>query len=289
MNAKHGIRVLAGLLVTAAVALTSVAAQTPQLTVSQPSANKALIHIYRRDQHLYPQQPFIFVNNYLLAWLRKGTFATIEVPPGLVVVSVSAISLGFTKPLQLPDTKGYWTTLPGCDMLDSSQLAYNPPALLDSCESAVSDLIRQCGVHVDYLGCVGAPGCLLWKVTSVPDCNWKLQGLPAQTPYLLTLARDVHKASDRAAAGQPEPKAKLDSRHTMDVPLRFQAEAGKTYYVRYSTHQAWGRLELVSEETGVKEVEGLEPSLNPNGALPEPDDASGTSKTPAGDDGTTPK
>ena len=88
-----------------------------------------------------------------------------------LIVSPSKLFRGH---LRMPDTHGYWATLPGCNKIEWSQLAFNSPTDLDTCRNELIELTKACDVYVTFEGCV-QPGCLEWFYTCYPGgSRWGL-------------------------------------------------------------------------------------------------------------------
>ncbi|HYM05298.1 MAG TPA: hypothetical protein VEU11_01945 [Terriglobales bacterium] len=210
-----------------------------------PSAGKALIYIYRPGRMLGAAIHFtVFINDYFLAEIHNSNYAAYEVPEGQVVVTTTVPITGKYLTAfnglpsnNIPSTTGFWAALPGCADLDWGRLALAPPEKIELCDTNLTALYQECGATVTTTGCAGCV--MITRTMHVPKCNHRLDG-SGNALYLLSLATMAHK-------------------------LPFTAEAGHSYYFRWSlkfSSKQPTRLELVDESTGAKEIRGLKLAKN---------------------------
>jgi hypothetical protein len=226
--------------------LTGGASHAQKFTAApKPSAGKALIYIYRQGGMLGALgQPVIFINDYLLAQFRTSNYTSVEVPQGSAAITAT---FAFQGHLGLPEPIGAWAQLPGCVGLDWRRLAAAPPADISLCQGGLAELFARCSPKVTYSGCA-LPGCVLIKTTHVPACFSSLNG-SADAPFLLGMAPQLQNA---LASGLPQKPS-----GNLHLQLRIEAEAGNTYYVKWSVSTSGGKMNLVDAAIGEKEIRGL--------------------------------
>jgi hypothetical protein len=193
--------------------------------------------------------PVIFINDYLLAQMHAANYTSVQIPQGPVVITATFAydgQLSIPSPA-VPATAGSWAALPGCVGLDWRRLAAASPSDITLCQKGLAGLYSECAPTVSYSGCA-LPGCVLIKTTRVPACYSSLNG-SADAPFLLSIAAQER---DALANGLPHPHS-----GNLHLQLRIEAEAGKTYYVKWSVSTSGGKMELVDTANGEKEIRGL--------------------------------
>jgi len=210
--------------------------------VSQPAPSNARVFVYRKGGIVGGgADPLVYVNDYLLAELHPSEFASVEVPPGKVVI-VGAYTTRI-RGVDLPTPTGEWASLPGCAQLNWRRLAAAAPSDIALCRDGLSKLSKECGARPSH-----NPFAM-----TIPACNPKLNGLSNDWPGLLGHAGVVRYALN----GAPENKRISGS---VSAPLWIEVEAGKTYYVRRVTTAVMGKFEVVDTPTGIEEMKQLSPA-----------------------------
>jgi hypothetical protein len=202
------------------------------------------------------EHSIIFVNDYLLAEMHLSEYASLEVPEGSVVIS-GTLPVNHIVP---PSITGFWASLPSCASLaglDWRRWAEALPADVAPCRSELTKLVTECRVRVETEGSF-RPGSVRITKTIIPSCNYKLIGM-GDAIYLLETAPFLPHAVATAPEGETSPSI-FHQNGPIQVQLRFDAEAGKTYYVKYSfdaSFSAHTHLELMEASRGVKEMRSL--------------------------------
>ncbi len=187
--------------------------------------------------------PVLFVNDYLLAQLQTSNYTYMEVPKGSVVVTAT---FAFQGHLAFPTPTGDWAKLPGCAGLDWRRLAAASPTDVSGCRDGLAELFSRCSPKVTFSGCA-LPGCVLIKTTHVPACFSSLAG-SADAPFLLSMAPQLRNALTN---GLPHK-----STGNLHLQLAIEAEAGKTYYIKWSVSTSGGKMSLVDVTAGEKGIRG---------------------------------
>ena len=220
-------------------------APAPSATAS-PAPGKALIYIYRPKHFVAGlATPNIFVNRDYFSFLQNGTYAPREVTAGEVALSGEMPGVGPMYPppaglVSTADCKVDWLRLGQArsedvnrcvEELKRTKTALNqflgaseliePDPRVQRCSHRPNFGTNKLGQPVDY-----------WQRWEVTGCLAAVEGAIAWLTDAVPMDR-----------------------------LRFNAEAGKTYYVRWTfafrRHPRPGLFELVDAATGVKESKDL--------------------------------
>lgn len=125
------------------------------------------------------------------------------------------------------------------------------------CHSELTKLLTECRVYTTTSG-FACPGCILIKTTHIPACNYKLNGL-GDAFYLLDVAPHLPNAVAVAPEGETSLHGPFQAQ-PFQAQFRFDAEAGKTYYLKYSFDASLSghtHLVLMEATKGAKEVRSL--------------------------------
>lgn len=203
----------AGFLTIALLALTGSPAAKKRKPLPTPPEGEGLVYVYRRPRVVGKiVYPSIFVNDYsLLGELHNGEYASLAVKEGTVVVTATSPTggrvadfLAHVGRVSPPSTTGFWASLPGCAGLDWGRLALAPPADVVNCQHNLARLYRQCGVTETTEDLIT----MRFTTVRVPACYHRLDG--SENAFsLLFLAQCASR-------------------------VKFEVEAGKSYYVEWS-------------------------------------------------------
>jgi hypothetical protein len=267
--------------------------------VSAPLAAPAVIYVYRQ-RHISAagEHPLIIVNFDALAQLHNSNYARRTVPPGLVIVGASPLYIGEGDGVTVPGTplgaRPVISPLPGfglpqflrpgppqsfreCAGLDALRLGEAKQlqlvdvarciAALEGAEGVVARILSQgdfsgknadelkrlCDIDPSYGSRAGDAGNPFDR-QQVEHCSGEMRReLLALSP--LVSSHGVYKGDGESST------LTLDQvRTAIYAGVAIRAEAGKTYYVRYSISLSSIRLELMDEATGAKEMKGMHPA-----------------------------
>jgi hypothetical protein len=209
---------------------------------SIPAGEKARVIVFRPFA-LKVGSPLIFANGILMGKLSNSTYGIVAVNPGEVTLSASVPMNG---QYALPGSDVSWGELPECEHLNWNRLiATEPFEVLETCKNQTIDLYRRCGVSQTRSG----GGGFVTVITRIPRCNPLVQGTGSIIP-LIEQTQELR----RAMGG-----LQVTKNYLLRNSLKFQASAGKTYYVEFKWALAavFTEMYLVEEETGAKEIKRL--------------------------------
>lgn len=239
-----------GLFATLLLLTGSASGRKKSIALPQPSPGNALVIIYR-EGGMYGEgvSPIIFFNDYLVGAMDLATYAPVEVSQGSGVIT--ATHAEWKLQLIVPSASGSWAWLPGCRGLDWWRLAAAPPADVTLCQEGLARLVGECAPSATWK----SVGTYRVRETNVPACNSNLNG-SGSAPYLLALAPELRNALGSGII-PPNPGGSLH----LHTQLRIEAEAGKTYYVKWSVTVSGGKMKLMEAATGEKEIRKLKVGL----------------------------
>lgn len=211
-----------------------------QVLQSNPPQGYARIVVFREGHFSgMKAHPLLFVGDKFIAEGDNGTYSSIDVAPGQITVTATAMTYWEHLNPDFHPPAGHWSTLLGCNAINWDRWATGSQADAEVCLSKMTELIKRCGVYRSISGCVH-PGCIETITTHIPSCNPLLQGIGYPFKYLDLSARRRE--------------------------LTLDAEAGKTYFVQWvfspdagfcGKTGCGGKLQLISDTEGRKKTKKL--------------------------------
>ncbi|HEV2380256.1 MAG TPA: hypothetical protein VG206_10730 [Terriglobia bacterium] len=250
-------------------AVLKVTDSTSNGALSSPAVGKASVYVYRTGRMLGAAgRPIVFVNRDFLVILNRSSYASVDVLPGTVRISATGSLLGLNRnglsgtPVHFPPAIS--TSVSGCSGLDWLHLGTQRDAKVTACEDELNDADRT-------LRRLLAEG----EISPTPHERTHFLELCAGVRHYLSTRRGSPIelfSRDGLLACRGEVDFAIDTLTQTGVMnvmsrLEFQAEAGESYYFKWSIPAGFGKgpqLKPVKETTGAKDIKKLHPSDRPS-------------------------
>ena len=221
---------------------------TATSTSPVPAAPQALIFVYRQG-HMGGawQHALVFINREVVAELHNSNYTQHSVPPGTVTVSASFAYLGSIKKRggsgsELPQS------VPECVGLDVLRLGDANMVDIQRCGRALEDAGVRLAEILAHGPEIRDPEPLRTLCHIAPSYGTR----HGASIYLFDQRAVEQCRNDMLTA--------FTALYRIVAGVVIKAEAGRTYYVKWSVSGFVGKLQVVDAATGAKEMKKLHPA-----------------------------